>query len=111
MVNFSLQFNDNLSAQAIYITDWNATVPEPAGSYFSNNDFAPTGGSKVVLGFGSFSDQGVDFRPLGGPFITNFQTVNRLETREARRPGPVRRSTSSTTRPTSTTALNSACSS
>ena len=27
MVNFSLQFNDNLSAQAIYITDWNATVP------------------------------------------------------------------------------------
>jgi hypothetical protein len=80
MVNFSIQFNDNLSAQAIYITDWNSTVPEPAGSYFSNNDFAPTGGSKVVLGFGSFSDQGVDFRPLGGPYITNFQTVNRLPT-------------------------------
>jgi hypothetical protein len=80
MVNFSLQFNDHLSAQAIYITDWNATVPEPAGSYFSNNDFAPTGGSKVVLGFGSFSDQGVDFRPLGGPLISNFQTVNRLGT-------------------------------
>ena len=90
MVNFSLQFNDNLSAQAIYITDWNATVPEPAGSYFSNNDFAPTGGSKVVLGFGSFSDQGVDFRPLGGPYITNFQTVNRLETDQARRHRPVR---------------------
>jgi hypothetical protein len=80
MVNFSLQFNDNLSAQAIYITDWNATVPEPAGSYYSSNDFAPVGGSKVVLGFGSFSDQGVDFRPLGGTYITNFQTVNRLET-------------------------------
>src|SRR5690349_6072875 len=80
MVNFSVQFTDNLSAQAIYITDWNATVPEPAGSYFSNNDFAPTGGSKVVLGFGSFSDQGVDFRNLGGPYITNFQTVNRLPT-------------------------------
>ncbi len=80
MVNFSVQFNDNFSAQAIYITDWNATVPEPAGSYFSNNDFAPTGGSKVVLGFGSFSDQGVDFSPLGGPNITNFQTVNRLAT-------------------------------
>jgi hypothetical protein len=83
MVNFSIQFSDNFSAQAIYITDWNATVPEPAGSYFSNNDFAPTGGSKVVLGFGSFSDQGVDFRPLGGPYITNFQTVNRLETQKA----------------------------
>jgi len=83
LVNFSLQFNDNWSAQAIYITDWNATVPEPAGSYYSSNDFAPTGGSKVVLGFGSFSDQGVDFRPLGGPYITNFQTVNRLATEKA----------------------------
>ena len=83
MVNFSLQFSDNWSAQAIYITDWNATVPEPAGSYYSANDFAPIGGSKVVLGFGSFSDQGVDFRPLGGPYITNFQTVNRLPTIKA----------------------------
>src|SRR6188508_2613250 len=64
MVNFSVQFTDNFSAQAIYITDWNATVPEPAGSYFSNNDFAVTGGSRVILGFGSFSDEGVDFRPL-----------------------------------------------
>ncbi len=80
MVNFSVQFTDNFSAQAIYITDWNATVPEPAGSYFSNNDFAPTGGEKVVLGFGSFSDQGVDFTSLGGPYIQNFQTVNRLDT-------------------------------
>ncbi|HEU5136021.1 MAG TPA: DUF1302 domain-containing protein [Steroidobacteraceae bacterium] len=83
LVNFSVQFNDNWSAQAIYITDWNATVPEPAGSYYSANDFATTGGSKVVLGFGSFSDQGVDFRPLGGPFISNFQTVNRLSTIKA----------------------------
>jgi len=80
MVNFSLQFTDNLSAQAIYLLDWDATIPEPAGSYFSTNDFAPTGGEKVVLGFGSFSDQGVDFRPLGGPYIENFQTVNRMET-------------------------------
>ncbi len=82
MVNFSVQFTDAFSAQAIYITDWNATVPEPSGSYFSNNDFAATGGSKVVLGFGSFSDMGVDFRPLGGPYIENFQTVNRLDTIE-----------------------------
>jgi hypothetical protein len=90
MVNFSLQMSDNFSAQAIYITDWNATVPEPAGSYYSNNDFAVTGGSRVILGFGSFSDQGVDFRPLGSnivpasqlPNITNFQNVLRGETRK-----------------------------
>jgi hypothetical protein len=90
MVNFSLQMSDNFSAQAIYITDWNATVPEPAGSYYSNNDFAVTGGSRVILGFGSFSDQGVDFTPLGSnivpaaqlPNITNFQNVLRGETRK-----------------------------
>src|SRR4051812_15033823 len=81
MVNFSLQMTDNLSAQAIVITDWNATVPEPAGSYFSNNDFASTGGSRVILGFGSFSDEGVDFRPLGGPLISDFQNVKRLPTK------------------------------
>src|SRR5262249_39726388 len=80
MVNFSLQFNDSLSGQAIYITHWDATIPEPAGSYFSNNDFAPKGGEKVVLGFGSFSDQGVDFSSLGGPYIHDFQQVKRLPT-------------------------------
>ncbi len=87
MVNFSLQFNDNLSAQAIYITHWDATIPEPAGSYFSTNDFAPTGGDKVVLGFGSFSDQGVDFSSLGGPYIKDFQQVKRLPTHDASNSG------------------------
>jgi hypothetical protein len=77
MVNFSLQFNDRWSAQAIYMLDWNSTIPEPAGSYFSSNDFAVPGGNKVVLGFGAFSDQGVDFRPLGGPLISDFQSVRR----------------------------------
>lgn len=77
MVNFSVQFNDRWSGQAIYLTDWNPTIPEPAGSYFSSNDFAVAGGSKVLLGFGAFSDQGVDFRPLGGTVIKDFQAVSR----------------------------------
>ena len=77
MVNLSLQFNDRWSAQAIYLTDWNSTIPEPAGSYFSANDFAVAGGDKVFLGFGAFSDQGVDFRPLGGTLISDFQAVKR----------------------------------
>ncbi|MEZ5459843.1 MAG: DUF1302 domain-containing protein [Steroidobacteraceae bacterium] len=77
MVNFSVQFNDRWSAQAVYMLDWNPTIPEPAGSYFAANDFAVTGGSKVVLGFGAFSDQGVDFTPLGGPLISDFQSVGR----------------------------------
>ena len=53
------------------------TQPEPVGTYFSSNDFVPRGGDKVFLGFGAFSDQGVDFRPLGGTLISDFQSVPR----------------------------------
>lgn len=82
MAVFNVQFSDQWSAQALYLLDWNDTKPEPAGSYFSTNDFAVPAGSKVVLGFGAFSDQGVDFRPLGGPIISDFQQVGRIETRK-----------------------------
>lgn len=81
MALLSLQLNDNLSAQAVYIADWNPTIPEPAGSYFSSNDNATPGGKFVMLGFGAFSDQGVDFSRLGGPLIRDFQQVPRLATR------------------------------
>jgi hypothetical protein len=78
----SLQLSDNWSTQLLYIADWNQTIPEPTGSFFSSNDFAAIGGTRVVLGFGGFSDLGVDFRPLGGSLITDFQNVNRLPDRE-----------------------------
>src|SRR5437660_1278711 len=53
-------------------------IIEPDGAYFSTNDIAGPGGNHVFLGFGAISDQGVDFRPLGGPLISDFQAVNRL---------------------------------
>jgi hypothetical protein len=87
MVNFSVQFTDNFSAQAIYLLDWDPTIPEPAGSYFAGNDFGTPGGDRVILGFGAFSDQGVDFRPLGGSLITDFQNVKRGPTRDPRSKG------------------------
>jgi hypothetical protein len=82
MAVFNLQFNENLSTQLVYLLDWNDTKPEPAGSFFSSNDFATPGGNRVLLGFGAFSDQGVDFTPLGGPLISDFQNVKRLDTRK-----------------------------
>jgi len=82
MAFVSLGLTDNTSVEAFYLVDWDDTEPEPVGSYFSTNDFVPDGGTRVFLGFGGFSDQGVDFRPLGGPFITNFQAVPRGETLE-----------------------------
>ena len=87
MVNFSLQFNDRWSGQVVYMLDWNPTIPEPAGSYFSSNDFAVGGGEKIVLGFGAFSDQGVDYRPLGGTLISDFQAVKRGPDREPKKSG------------------------
>jgi hypothetical protein len=81
MVNLSVQFDDRWSAQAIYLTDWNPTIPEASGSFFSANDFAAVGGDKVFLGFGAFSDQGVDYRPLGGTLIQDFQAVTRAPDR------------------------------
>src|SRR6185312_8261590 len=81
MAVFNIRFNQTVSAQFLYLFQWHETKPEPDGSYFSTNDFGTPAGSKVLLGFGEFSDQGVDFRPLGGPLIPNFQAVGRLPDR------------------------------
>ncbi len=82
MLKVSYALTDNVTAEAIAIFDWDNTEPEPVGSYFAANDFVPRGGEKVILGFGAFSDQGVDYRPLGGPFIEDFQAVPRGPTIE-----------------------------
>jgi len=83
MVKASFALTPNLTAEALYLWGWDETLPEPVGSYFSANDFAVEGGDIVFLGFGGYSDQGVDFRPLGGPYIENFQGISRRPTIEA----------------------------
>jgi hypothetical protein len=77
ILKLSYAFSENLTGEVIGIFDWNRTQPEPVGTYFSSNDFVPRGGEKVILGFGAFSDQGVDFTPLGGTLISDFQAVPR----------------------------------
>ncbi|HVO47007.1 MAG TPA: DUF1302 domain-containing protein [Steroidobacteraceae bacterium] len=78
MAVFNIQFTERISSQFLYLFKWDQTKPEPDGSYFSTNDVATPGGHTVVLNFGEFSDQGVDFRTLGGPLIANFQQIPRL---------------------------------
>jgi len=77
ILKLSYAFSENVTGEVIGIFDWNRTQPEPVGTYFSSNDFVPRGGDKVFLGFGAFSDQGVDFTPLGGTLISDFQAVPR----------------------------------
>ena len=62
MVSASLTLTETLSLEAFYLLDWERTRIDPPGSYFSNNDYAAKGGTKVMLGFGAIADGGT----LGG---------------------------------------------
>jgi hypothetical protein len=87
MAYLSASPTQNFSMEAYYQYEWRRVVPDPAGTYFSANDFAVPGGTHVMLGFGEWSDLGTDFTPLGGAFDPTFNFVPRGETREARNSG------------------------
>ncbi|GAB4170817.1 MAG: DUF1302 domain-containing protein [Wenzhouxiangellaceae bacterium] len=63
MVWASMNLTPNLSAEALYMYEWDRVEPEPAGTFFSTNDFAVDGGRYAMLGFGLFPD---DPLPLPG---------------------------------------------
>jgi len=83
MVKASYALTENVTGEVLYLFGWDQTQPEPAGTYFSTNDFAVRDGKTAYLGFGPFSDQGVDYTPLGGPYIEGYQGIPRGETRHA----------------------------
>jgi hypothetical protein len=56
MVSAALGLNEDLSLEAFYLLGWDRTRIDPPGTYFSSNDFAPKGGTKVMLGFGAIAD-------------------------------------------------------
>lgn len=74
MVWTSIGTSENTTVEAVYLYDWEETVIDPPGSYWSTNDFAGEGGTRVMLGFGSERD---DQDPSGG------NVVGRSETQEA----------------------------
>jgi len=53
----SVALTDKLSLEAVWLLEFRRTDIDPDGTYFSTNDFAGRGGSKVMLGFGALSDQ------------------------------------------------------
>ncbi|MFT5427266.1 MAG: hypothetical protein ACI9ZT_002225 [Gammaproteobacteria bacterium] len=81
MVSLSVAPTDALSFEGYYQYDWERTIIEPVGSYFSTNDFVGDGGRKVMLGFGGNafgsgfigSDRGTSFANLtaGGVGLLN----------------------------------------
>jgi hypothetical protein len=75
MVYGSMGLTNNLSFEGLYLYDWDNTDIDPPGSYFATTDVAGAGGKKVMLAFGSISDEGTDLGPLG--FDPDFLAVER----------------------------------
>lgn len=69
MVKASLGLTPNITVEPFWLLEFRRNELEPAGTYFSSNDFASRGGSTVWLGFGSVSDQSNP--PLGAIFREN----------------------------------------
>ncbi len=53
MAWISTDLTSNISLEAFYQYDWVETQPDPAGSFFSTNDFATYGGETAEVGFGA----------------------------------------------------------
>jgi hypothetical protein len=58
MIKASIGVTPNLTIEPFWLLEFRRNELEPAGTYFSTNDFATRGGSTVWLGFGSVADQG-----------------------------------------------------
>jgi hypothetical protein len=66
MAWLSIPITQNLSMEAVYLFEFEEINPDPAGTFFSDNDFATPGGEFAMLGFGLLSD---DILPDGSlPF-------------------------------------------
>ncbi len=57
MAKAAVALTDQVSLEAFWLLEFRRTEIDPAGSYFSSNDFATRGGRSVFLGFGTLSDR------------------------------------------------------
>ncbi|MBI4627042.1 MAG: DUF1302 domain-containing protein [Verrucomicrobia bacterium] len=58
MVKASIGLTPNVTLEPFWLLEFRRNELEPAGTYFSTNDFATRGGSNVFLGFGTLPDTG-----------------------------------------------------
>ena len=83
MVWGSMDLSQNLSLEGFYQYDWEETVIDPPGTYFSTADFAGLGGTHVFLAFGAFPDTGETPFYVQPALSRPFMGVPRMENREA----------------------------
>lgn len=58
MFKASIGLTRNLTVEPFWLLEFRRNELEPAGTYFSTNDFATRGGQNVFLGFGTLPDYG-----------------------------------------------------
>ncbi len=58
MVKASIGLTPEITVEPFWLLEFRRNELEPAGTFFSTNDFATRGGSTVWLGFGSIADLG-----------------------------------------------------
>lgn len=67
MAYASQELTDNLSVEVALLTEWKKTKIDPAGSFFSTNDFVSEGGNIAYTGFGRRND----LNGAAGTFLAN----------------------------------------
>ncbi len=58
MLKASIGLTKEITIEPFWLLEFRHNELEPAGTYFSTNDFASRGGQNVFLGFGSLADNG-----------------------------------------------------
>jgi len=80
MVWASVDLSSAVSLEGFYQYEWNNTVIDPPGTYFSTNDFAGLGGTHLFLAFANFADDGIPpvwaDQNLDHPFMSVSHGVN-----------------------------------
>lgn len=76
----SVSLSENLSMEALYMLEFEQTEPEPAGTYFSTNDFGSLGARYVMLGFG-LTDEPANFDACFRPGVAGSTDPNILDLR------------------------------
>jgi hypothetical protein len=87
MVRGSFDLSQDISLEGFYQFEWDETVIDPPGTYFSTNDFAGRGGTHVFLAFAAFPDTGESPPYIQPPVDRPFMGVPRNPTQRAENGG------------------------
>ncbi|VAW89588.1 FIG067310: hypothetical protein, partial [hydrothermal vent metagenome] len=85
ILSAAMDTSDNTSLELFYQLKWEETRADPVGSYFSTNDFAADGGTRVMLGWGAVPDQISSGTVVSPPATT--AVVSRAPDQEAKNSG------------------------